>query len=177
MLIHSLILLQIKKSNGQITEFEAELPIKGVTQKEINQWEAMTLPEQESSISSIDYSPDGKVLVSAQSSYDSGNNKYFSEIIFWNVQDIRKPVEIVKIKEWDSYVKSVCFSPDGKTLAAVYGKDTKRKYLNLKHNGYNAVLFEGEVKLLDVSELSQIKEIFCNRANGFYATTVDFFFC
>jgi WD40 repeat protein len=74
--------------------------------------EIRTLNGHDSSVRSVNFSPDGKTLVSG-----SGDNT----IKLWNVETGQ---EIRTLKGHDSYVWSVNFSPDGKTLVSGSGDRT-----------------------------------------------------
>ncbi|WP_249268059.1 WD40 repeat domain-containing protein [Microcystis aeruginosa FBCC-A68] len=103
------------------------------------------LEGHDSYVQSVNFSPDGKTLVSGS---DDGTIK------LWNVETGK---EIRTLKGHDGYVSSVNFSPDGKTLVSgslqtikLWNVETGEEILTLKghDNGVNSVNFSPDGKTL-----------------------------
>jgi energy-coupling factor transporter ATP-binding protein EcfA2 len=97
---------QYSKMLTDMDESELRLAIAEPAARNGVRSERYTLEGHHSTVNSVNFSPDGKTLVSG-----SGDNT----IKLWNVETGK---EIRTLKGHDNLVNSVSFSPDGKTLAS-----------------------------------------------------------
>ncbi|MET9657062.1 serine/threonine-protein kinase [Streptomyces sp. NPDC006510] len=120
---------------------------------------ALTSPFKGSSMyamQAVAFSPDGKLVAGAQ----GGPRDSFGEVLLWDVRSGKKVKDLIVGAGRGSSmfaVRSIAFSPDGKTLAAGYGGELK-----------------GGVVLFDTSSWSPVATLPLDGTDAFGVTTVAF---
>ena len=110
---------------------------------------------------SVSFSPDGKILASG--SYEG--------IYLWDISDINEvkvPLILDQNRDVYSAVYSVSFSPDGKILASASGRNTG------KEDNDGDTIYEGEIKLWDVSDICSVKELRTLKGHNSCVVSVSF---
>ncbi|WP_044210258.1 WD40 domain-containing protein [Coleofasciculus chthonoplastes] len=146
---------QDKIFDALIAGLQAGIPLQQISEKQVNfatkvrvanvLWQAVnklkpynSLEEHDSSVNSVSFSPDGKILASGSED---------KTIKLWNLETGEA---IATLDEHDSSVISVSFSPDGKTLASG-SEDKTIKLWNLETGEAIATLDEHDSWVNSVS--------------------------
>ena len=80
-----------------------------------------TLKGHKGGITSIVFSPDGRTLASASSSWQDGSKRHPGTIQLWDAHTGQN-IKTLKARKWG--IKSIVFSPDGRTLASASSYET-----------------------------------------------------
>ncbi|MCD4656879.1 MAG: WD40 repeat domain-containing protein [Planctomycetes bacterium] len=128
----------------------------------------LTLKGHKGFVYSVSFSPDGKILASGSGGWDWNNFESFGEIKLWDVSDMSIAKELCTLKGHSSFVNSVSFTPDGTLLASSSYRET-----GTKDDSGSANLI-GEIKLWDVSDTINVKELNTLEGHRNLVSSVDF---